>query len=44
MEKNDEKDIRAYESPEAEIVVFNFGRICGGIEDGQSGGEPGEWD
>ena len=43
MEKNNEKDIRTYERPEADIMVFNFDRICQGTEDGVSGGED-EWD
>lgn len=41
MEKNNENDIRTYERPEAEIMVFDFGRICQGTEDGKSGGEEG---
>ena len=44
MEKNNEKDIRTYERPEAEIMVFNFGRICGVTEDGQSGGGDYPWE
>lgn len=44
MEKNNEKDLRTYERPEAEIMVFNFGRICGGTEDGQSGGGDDPWE
>ena len=44
MERKNEKDLRAYVRPEAEILVFKFGRICGGAEDGISGGEDGQWD
>ena len=45
MEKKNEKDLRAYVRPEAEILVFKFGRICQGTEDGSSDPDgPGEWD
>ena len=42
MEKNNEKDIRTYERPEAEIMVFNFGKICG-LEDPSQGTEDDPW-
>ena len=44
METKNEKELRVYERPEVEIMVINFGRICGGTEDGQSGGGDDPWD
>lgn len=44
MEKKNEKDLRAYVRPEAEILVIKFGSICGGgIEDTTSGTQDEPW-
>ena len=43
MEKK-EKELRAYERPEAEILVIKFGNICGGIEEGSGTGGDDCWE
>lgn len=43
MEKNNEKDIRTYERPEAEIMDFNVGKICQ-IEDTSTGTQDEPWE
>lgn len=43
MERKNEKDLRAYVRPEAEILVFNFGRICQ-IEEGSEGEQDEPWE
>ena len=33
MERKNEKDLRAYVRPEAEILVIKFGNICGVLKE-----------
>ena len=43
MEIKNEKELRTYERPEAEIMVINFGRICQ-IEEGSEGEQDEPWE
>ena len=43
MENKNEINLRAYVRPEAEEIVFKYGNICGGIEEGSGTEEDDEW-
>ena len=43
MERKNEKDLRAYVRPEAEILVIKFGNICGGLEEGSGTEGDDDW-